>query len=268
MTQARTACGHANGRGRRPARGNTAYRVRCWPGRGRRARRRARTRRGRVCDQGRTFGAPPPQGGAQGDSSAGGNVTNSRRRPASSYLTTSGCGTASAGRCLTADRRFGKNWRQRGRWHRTSGVAAVEVQPPLNFTLSWCIFSWQAFCRLGLRAVVCRSHRGWPGGGGRARPMGTERFAGIRRLKRGTPALVAAVLAAALAGSGPATAAAWPGGARAAYAEVRGGGRGDYDGRRHRPARRGRPRSPCSGRAACRSATGGCSSRTSRCCGR
>ena len=41
---------------------------------------------------------------AQGDASAGGSVTSSRRRSASSYLTTSGCGTTSAGRCLTAER--------------------------------------------------------------------------------------------------------------------------------------------------------------------
>src|SRR5215472_12411296 len=40
---------------------------------------------------------------AQGDSSAGGSVTSSSRRFARSYLTTSGCGTTSAGRCLTAD---------------------------------------------------------------------------------------------------------------------------------------------------------------------
>src|SRR6266566_9677648 len=41
---------------------------------------------------------------AQGGSSAGGSATSSRRRFASSYSTTSGCGTASAGRCSTADR--------------------------------------------------------------------------------------------------------------------------------------------------------------------
>ena len=38
---------------------------------------------------------------AQGDSSAGGSATSSRRRFASSYSTTSGCGTTSAGRCST-----------------------------------------------------------------------------------------------------------------------------------------------------------------------
>src|SRR2546428_877770 len=41
---------------------------------------------------------------AQGDSSAGGSATSSRRRFASSYSTTSGCGTTSAGRCSTAER--------------------------------------------------------------------------------------------------------------------------------------------------------------------
>jgi hypothetical protein len=54
MTQARTAARPCNGRGQRPAWGRTACRLRCWPGRGRTARRRARTRCGRVRDQGRT----------------------------------------------------------------------------------------------------------------------------------------------------------------------------------------------------------------------
>jgi len=40
---------------------------------------------------------------AQGDSSAGGSATSSRRRFASSYSTTSGCGTISAGRRSTAE---------------------------------------------------------------------------------------------------------------------------------------------------------------------
>jgi hypothetical protein len=40
---------------------------------------------------------------AQGDSSAGGSASNSRRRFASSCSTTSGCATTSAGRCSTAD---------------------------------------------------------------------------------------------------------------------------------------------------------------------
>jgi hypothetical protein len=39
-----------------------------------------------------------------GDLSASGSVTSSRRRFASSYSTTSGCGTISAGQCLTAER--------------------------------------------------------------------------------------------------------------------------------------------------------------------
>src|SRR5947208_10138038 len=40
---------------------------------------------------------------AQGGSSAGGSATRSRRRFASSYSTTSGCGTTSVGRCSTAE---------------------------------------------------------------------------------------------------------------------------------------------------------------------
>jgi len=55
------------------------------------------------------------QGGAQGDSSASGSVTSSRRRFASSFLTTSGCGTRSAGRCLTAERASGREHRARRR---------------------------------------------------------------------------------------------------------------------------------------------------------
>src|ERR1035441_2347209 len=43
--------------------------------------------------------------------SAGGSVTNSRRRYASSYLTTKGCGTTSAGQCLTAERASGRQHR-------------------------------------------------------------------------------------------------------------------------------------------------------------
>jgi hypothetical protein len=44
----------------------------------------------------------------QDDVSAGGSVTSSRKRFASSYLTTSGCGTRSAGQCSTADRTWGR----------------------------------------------------------------------------------------------------------------------------------------------------------------
>src|SRR5207249_11687983 len=43
---------------------------------------------------------------AQGGSSAGGSVTSSRTRFASSYSTTSGCATTSAGRCSTAENAF------------------------------------------------------------------------------------------------------------------------------------------------------------------
>jgi Imm-5 like putative immunity protein len=40
---------------------------------------------------------------AAGHAMAGGSVTSSRRRFAGSYLMTSGCGTTSAGQCLTAE---------------------------------------------------------------------------------------------------------------------------------------------------------------------
>jgi hypothetical protein len=48
--------------------------------------------------------APKARARPQGDSSASGSVTSSRRRFASSYLTTSVCGTTSAGQRLTAER--------------------------------------------------------------------------------------------------------------------------------------------------------------------
>ncbi len=47
--------------------------------------------------------APEAESGLQGDSSANGSVTSCRRRFASSFLMTRGCGTTSAGRCLTAE---------------------------------------------------------------------------------------------------------------------------------------------------------------------
>ena len=59
--------------------------------------------------------------GPQGDSSASGSVTSSRRRFASSFLTTSGCGTTSAGRCLTAER-------VRPAGHQRAGVRAAFIQ--------------------------------------------------------------------------------------------------------------------------------------------
>ena len=105
MTQARTAGGHAMAAARdlRGAARHAAYAA--GQAGGRRARRRARARCGRLCDQGRTCCARrKARARAQGDSSAGGSVTSSRRRFASSYLTTSGCGTTSAGRCSTAER--------------------------------------------------------------------------------------------------------------------------------------------------------------------
>jgi hypothetical protein len=57
---------------------------------------------------------------AQGDSSAAGSATSSRRRFASSYSTTSGCGTTSAGRCSTAESASGRQPCPIGAWVRTS----------------------------------------------------------------------------------------------------------------------------------------------------
>ena len=89
-----------DGRGQGPARGGAARRVRRRPGRGRRPRRRARARRGRLRDQGRTCRrAGRAEGRPRGASSASGSASSSRRRSASSYSTTSGCATRSAGRC-------------------------------------------------------------------------------------------------------------------------------------------------------------------------
>jgi hypothetical protein len=72
---------------------------------GRGARRHARTRCGHLCDQGRTC----RRAGRPGRRRKATRVPvaarpSSRRRFASTYLTTSGCGTTSAGRCLTAER--------------------------------------------------------------------------------------------------------------------------------------------------------------------
>ena len=52
--------------------------------------------------------APAERARAQGDSSAGGSATSSRRRFASSYSTTSGCEMTSAGRCSTAESASGR----------------------------------------------------------------------------------------------------------------------------------------------------------------
>src|SRR2546430_8253916 len=52
---------------------------------------------------------------SQGDSSAGGSRTSSRTRFASSYSTTSGCGTTSAGRYSTAEMGSAGAWLARGR---------------------------------------------------------------------------------------------------------------------------------------------------------
>src|SRR5918999_1457104 len=65
---------------------------------------------------------------AQGDSSAGGSATSSRRRFVSSYSTTSGCGTTSAGRCSTAESASG---RQRCPTSASSGRRELSPYPAL-----------------------------------------------------------------------------------------------------------------------------------------
>jgi hypothetical protein len=60
--------------------------------------------------------ASESEGDAAGDSSASGSVTSSRLRFASSSLTTSGCGTTSAGRCLTAKCASGRQHCPQAHW--------------------------------------------------------------------------------------------------------------------------------------------------------
>jgi hypothetical protein len=93
-----------NGRGQRPARSSTACRLtlqakpepsRMWPHMSLVL--RPTRSRPRVLLRWKARATP------QVDLSADGNVTNFRRRFASLYLTTSGCGTRSAGQCLTAE---------------------------------------------------------------------------------------------------------------------------------------------------------------------
>src|SRR4051794_31017930 len=66
---------------------------------------------------------------APGDSNAGGSVTSSRRRFANSYLTTSGCGTASAGRRLTAERAPGRPHRPQAIRMDAYPFATIELIP-------------------------------------------------------------------------------------------------------------------------------------------
>ena len=104
MMQARAAGGHAMGAARnlRGAARHAAYAAgqagssHTWP----------RTNSVRLPMRSRPHVLPHPTARArrQGDSSASGSVTSSRRPFASSCLTTSVCGTTSAGQRLTAER--------------------------------------------------------------------------------------------------------------------------------------------------------------------
>lgn len=89
MIQPRDAGGHAAG-------ASTAS-VRCWPGRG------VAHEVGADALAIKAAGAALPVLEGEVALSASGSVSSSRRPFASSYLTTSGCGTTSAGRCLTAN---------------------------------------------------------------------------------------------------------------------------------------------------------------------
>src|ERR1700674_708376 len=66
-----------------------------------------------------------PRAKPQADLSASGSVTCSRRRSASSYLTTSGCGTTSAGWCLTAERGLGRQRRLQRSFQQAPVVAVT-----------------------------------------------------------------------------------------------------------------------------------------------
>jgi hypothetical protein len=117
MTQARAAGGHAMGAARdlRGAARHAAYAA----GQAGAVAHVAAHELGAAAYAIKAARAAKPEGEArsQGDSSANGSVTSSRRQFASSYLTTSGCGTISAGRCFTAER---ASWRQhRPHPHRT-----------------------------------------------------------------------------------------------------------------------------------------------------
>ena len=102
-------------------RGSTACRVRCRPGRGRRARRRARAGCGRLCNPGR---ACCRAGRKRGEGRKTRVPVAARPAPgvrfASSSSTTSDCGTTSAGRSSTAELASAP---QRASTHRCVGPA-------------------------------------------------------------------------------------------------------------------------------------------------
>ena len=90
----------------------------------------------------------------QRDASAGGSAASSRTRSASSYLTTSGCGTTSAGRSSTPD--------QRPMTRRV--VAALPPADPADDTRIQCgngiggVLSWTGACRAP-RLTTTRAER-------------------------------------------------------------------------------------------------------------
>ena len=107
MTQARAAGGHAMGAARDLRGGHgMLHTLRARPGPSRTS---LRTNSVLLPMQSRRHVLPRRRvrAGPQDDVSAGGSVTSSRKRFASSYLTTSGCGTTSAGQYLTAERASG-----------------------------------------------------------------------------------------------------------------------------------------------------------------
>ncbi len=106
VMQARAAGGHAMGAAR-DLRGaaRTPRMPRVKPGRWPTS---PRMSSGRPPTRSRRYVLPRRQAtaGLRGDSSASGSVTSCRRRYASSFLMTRGCGMTSAGRCLTAEGRL------------------------------------------------------------------------------------------------------------------------------------------------------------------
>ncbi len=79
---------------------------------------------------------------AQGESSAGGSASSSRRRFAISYSTTSGCGTTSAGRCSTAES-------TPGRQHCTTSASVSAWARPT---------AWRATARMSSPRPTATSH--------------------------------------------------------------------------------------------------------------
>ena len=170
MMQARAAGGHAMGAARDLRGAPLGSRIRRWSGRRRGARRRARSRRGRLCDQGRSrCRAGRRDRVRRADASASGSATSSRTRFASSSSTTSGCGTTSAGRCSRSD----PARRPHSRVRRESFIARVMAQAsatgPMCRSLPGLATDWMVGSgRPGRPATSCRlpgrssgEHRTW-----------------------------------------------------------------------------------------------------------